>query len=108
MINIIIDTESTGITAQLLLSIASEYEVYSKWYQFGEAVGLSREELDQISNHSPTEAITEVFGCWLRHHKVTQKDIIEILYKMGLQELSSNYALDSKCYYNLLTYSKIY
>ena len=93
MINIIIDTESTRITAQLLLSIASEYEVYSKWYQFGEAVGLSREELDQLSNHSPTEAITEVFGCWLKRYKVNRKDIVEILYKIGLQELSSTYSL---------------
>ena len=64
-------------------------------------MGLSRKELDQLSNYPPKEAITEVFGYWLQCREVTRKDIVETLYKIGLQELSSTYALkesDGKCY----------
>lgn len=66
-------------------------------------MGLSRKKLDQLSNYPPKEAITEVFGCWLQcdSREVTRKDIVETLYKIGLQELSSTYALkesDGKCY----------
>ena len=72
----------------LLHQIGSE--ISPKWYQFGIAVGISEEMLDECSNHTPEEAIVEVLDYWIRNHKPSWKDVAEVLNEIGLHELANS------------------
>ena len=47
----------------LLIQIRDQ--VTPKWYQFGLAVGISKETLDEFSNFPPEECIVEMSDLWL-------------------------------------------
>ena len=40
----------------------------SQWYQFGLALGVPKEILEQLTNYSEEDCIVELLDYWLRHH----------------------------------------
>ena len=61
----------------LLIQIC--HEVTPKWYQFGLAIEINKEILDQFSNFPPEECIVEMSDLWLRTNEtaVTWRDVAE-------------------------------
>ena len=66
--------------------------VTSRWYQLGEALGVSKESLYRYSSHPPEESIIEMLDQWLRSgpQRRTWRDVTEALRKIGLQQLASD------------------
>ena len=84
-----IGIESARVPFQLLAHIGSKREVALRWYEFGRAVGVDSEILEEGSNYPPEEAIIQIFEWWSRNRTVTWKDVSEMLNNIGLQKLSS-------------------
>ena len=65
-------------------------QVTPKWYQFGVAVGINKETLDELSNFPPEECIVEMLDLWLRtkDSAVTWRDVADTLKKIGLYLLA--------------------
>ena len=73
------------------LLIQIRHEITPKWYQFGLAVGINKETLDELfSNSPPEECIVEVLDLWLKSSKsaVTWKDVANALKKCGYHQLA--------------------
>lgn len=68
--------------------------VGSKWYQFGEAVGINKEVLDKYAkNCLPEDCIIEVLDYWIRNHDVGQltwRDVARVLRAIGLRQLAGD------------------
>ena len=60
-------------------------EVTPKWYQFGLAIGISKEILDEFSNFPPEECIVEISDLWLRTSETTViwRDVANVLKEIG-------------------------
>ena len=43
-------------------------QVTSQWYQFGLAIGVPINILEQFNHHSEEDCLVEVLDYWLRHH----------------------------------------
>ena len=65
-------------------------QVTPKWYQFGLAVGINKEILDEFSNFPPEECIKELLDLWLRtsERAITWRDVAEALKHIGLYQLA--------------------
>ena len=63
-----------------------------KWYEFGVAVGVTKEVLDKCLGYPPEECIVEVLDNWLRTRttKPTWKDVAEGLCMIEFQQLAEN------------------
>ena len=74
------------------LLIQIRHEVSPKWYQFGLAIGISKETLDEFSNFPPEECIVEVSDLWLRTSTttVTWRDVANALKESGCHKLAEN------------------
>ena len=73
------------------LLIQLRAQVTPKWYQFGEAVGIQKEVLDNCAkNCSPEECIVEMFDYWLRTSKEqpTWREVAKTLNLINLKELA--------------------
>ena len=97
----------------LLIQLRSE--VTLKWREFGQAIGLAEELLDEYSMHPPEECIVEVLDVWLRNYncsdrdtdnnnirrKPTWRDVAKALREIELHQLADN-ILDKNgnCYWN--------
>ena len=87
----------------LLNQIGSE--VASGWYQLGIAVGISKEMLDECSNHAPQEAVIEVLDYWIRNSNPSWEDVAETLNEIGLHELANSLSQGQRTillYYSLI------
>ena len=84
--NIIIDKTLNLNT--LLIQIRRE--VTPKWYQFGLAIGINKETLDEFSNFTPEECIVEVSDLWLRTSvtTLTWRDVADALKECGYHKLA--------------------
>ena len=74
-----------------ILLIQLRPQVANKWYQFGEAAGISKEVLDNYaSNCAPEDCIIEVLDSWLRNFagEPTWKDVASILRSISLCQLA--------------------
>ena len=74
-----------------ILLIQLQPQVTSKWYEFGEAVGIKKEILDNCASKcAPDECIVEVLDHWLRYHvgQVTWREVAEALKLIGLKKLA--------------------
>ena len=85
------------------------------WREFGQAIGLAEELLDEYSMHPPEECIVEVLDVWLRNYncsnrdtnnnsmrrKPTWRDVAKALREIELHQLADN-ILDKNgnCYWN--------
>ena len=74
------------------LLIQIKAAVTARWYQLGEALGVSKESLDRFSSHPPEESIIEMLDQWLRSgpQRRTWRDVADALRKIGLQQLASD------------------
>ena len=72
------------------LLIQIRHEVTPKWYQFGLAVGINKETLDEFSNFTPEECIVEVSDLWLRTSvtTLTWRDVADALKETGCHRLA--------------------
>ena len=72
----------------LLIQIRDQ--VTPRWYQFGIAVGINGETLDQLSSFTPEECIVEMLDLWLRTNEtaVTWRDVANALKDTGLYLLA--------------------
>ena len=74
------------------LLIQLQAEVTSKWYQFGEAVGVDKETLDKYTEYPDDQCIIEVLDFWLRNHtgQPTWREVADVLRGINLQQLASD------------------
>ena len=72
------------------LLIQIRHEVTPKWYQFGLAIGINKETLDEFSNFPPEECIVEVSDLWLRTSvtTLTWRDVADALKETGCHRLA--------------------
>ena len=66
-------------------------QVGPRWYQFGEAVGISKDVLDKfVKQCSPEDCIIEMLDYWLRSStkQPTWNDIAKILKAVNLPQLA--------------------
>ena len=75
-----------------ILLIQLKPTVTDKWYQFGEAIGVPKEILEECTRYPTDQSLVEILDNWLRNHsgQPSWKEIAEALTKIGLQELSRN------------------
>ena len=75
------------------LLIQLRQQVTSKWYQFGEAVGIDKEVLDNYAQDChPEDCIVEMLDYWLRKRvkQPTWREIADTLKLIGLYQLASD------------------
>ena len=72
------------------LLIQIRRQVTPKWLQFGLAVGINEEILEQFSNFPPEECIVEMLDLWLRtsERAVTWRDVANVLKQIGFYQLA--------------------
>ena len=72
------------------LLIQIRHEVTPKWYQFGLAIGINKETLDEFSNFTPEECIIEISDTWLRTSAtaITWRDVADALKETGCHRLA--------------------
>lgn len=65
-------------------------QVTPKWYQFGLAVAINKETLDEFSNFPAEECIVEMLDLWLRtsERAITWRDVADALKQIGLYQLA--------------------
>ena len=62
-----------------LLLTLKESTLSSKWYAFGEVLGVPKEFLEQLNDTPHNECLVEILDFWLRHHhsQPTWKEIMD-------------------------------
>ena len=73
------------------LLIQIRVQVTPKWCNFGEAVGIDKNVLDNFAKHcSPEECVVEMLDYWLRSctKQPTWNDVAKILDAIGLPQLA--------------------
>ena len=72
----------------LLMQIRDQ--VTPQWYQFGLAVGINKDTLDEFSNFTPKECIIEMLDLWLRTNEtaITWRDVADALKEIGCHRLA--------------------
>ena len=65
-------------------------QVTPKWYQFGLAVGINKETLDEFSNFPPEECIIKMLDLWLKTSEtaITWRDVANALKESGFHHLA--------------------
>ena len=61
-----------------------------KWYEFGEAIGIPKETLQECTQYSSDQSLVEILDNWLRNHnnQPTWNEVANALTKIGLQQLA--------------------
>lgn len=64
------------------------------WYQFGEAVCVPKEVLNELSKYPADESVVEVVDYWLKNCPVnpTWREVAAVLKQIGLSELAEDIA----------------
>ena len=71
------------------LLIQLRTHVTPKWYQFGVAIGVPEDLLQQYSSYPADEQLIEVLDYWLKHHhNPTWRDLAQVLHDIELTELA--------------------
>ena len=65
-------------------------QVTPKWYQFGLAIGINKEILDEFSKFPPEESIVEVLDIWLKTSEtaITWRDVADALKESRFHQLA--------------------
>ena len=70
------------------LLIQLRHQVIPKWHQFGVAVGIPEEILEQYSSYPANERLMEVLDYWLKNDgNPTWRDVAKVLNDIELHEL---------------------
>ena len=73
------------------LLIQLRAHVKPKWHEFGIAIGVPEELLDQYSSYPADERLIEVLNYWLNDHQnPTWRDIAKLLHDTELHELAES------------------
>ena len=91
LLSLITDHEiDAGKTVNLdSLLIQLRLQVTPKWHQFGVAIGIPDEILEQYSNYPADERLMEVLDYWLKNDRnPTWKDVAKVLKDIELHELA--------------------
>jgi hypothetical protein len=73
------------------LLIQLRAHVTPKWHQFGTAIGVPEELLDQYSSYPADERLIEILNYWLNDHQnPTWRDIARVLHDTELHELAES------------------
>ena len=73
------------------LLIQLRTHITPKWYEFGTAIGVPEELLQQYSSYPADERLIEVLNYLLRHHQnPTWRDIAKLLHDTELHELAES------------------
>ena len=71
------------------LLIQLRAHVTPKWHEFGVAIGVPEELLDQYSSYPADERLIEVLNYWLNDHQnPTWRDVAKVLRDIELNELA--------------------
>ena len=71
------------------LLIQLRVQVTPKWHEFGVAVGVPEDLLEQYSNYPADERLIEVLNYWLNNHQnTTWRDVEKILHDIELHKLA--------------------
>ena len=71
------------------LLIQLRLQVTPKWHQFGAAVGIPEEILEQYSSYPADERLMEVLDYWLKNDEnPTWRDVAKVLNDIELNELA--------------------
>ena len=82
-----IDADKTVNLDSLLIQL--QLQVTPKWHQFGVAIGIPDEILEQYSNYPADERLMEVLDYWLKNDRnPTWKDVAKVLKDIELHELA--------------------
>ena len=66
-------------------------KVAPKWHQFGTAIGVPEELLQQYSSYPSDECLIRIIDYWFKnHHHPTWKDMAELLCDIELHELAKS------------------
>ena len=66
-------------------------KVAPKWHQFGMAIGMPEELLQQYSSYTSDERLIRIIDYWFKnHHHPTRKDMAELLCDIELYELAKS------------------
>jgi hypothetical protein len=108
------------------LLIQLQAHVTPKWYEFGTAIGMPGDLLDQYSSFPADERLIEVLNYWLNNHQnPTWRDVAKVLrdielnelaegianvYETGIILLNTNISIDLRLnrYYTIKSYLKHY
>ena len=82
-----IDIDKTVNLDSLLIQL--QFQVTPKWHQFGVAVGIPKEILEQYSSYPADERLMKVLDYWLKNDgNPTWRDVAKILNDIELHELA--------------------
>lgn len=71
------------------LLIQLRAQVTPKWYEFGTAIGMPAELLNQYSSYPRDECLIEILNYWLNNRQSpTWRDVAEVLRDIELRELA--------------------
>lgn len=72
----------------LVIQVGSQ--IIPKWYQFGLAVGIARETLDEFSSYPPEECAVKILDYWFKNsfNKPTWKDVAKALNDVDLHQVA--------------------
>ena len=76
---------------ELLMKIHSQ--VSPKWRQFGLAVRVPVETLDNLSAYQEEDCLSEIADYWMNEHQgqLTWREVARMTKKMGLNDLAGRY-----------------
>ena len=94
------------------LLIQLRTHVTPKWHQFGVAIGISENLLQQYSSYPADERLIEILDYWLKNnHNPTWRDVAKVLHDIELHELAEAimnvYETGNKSQINVLIYYMI-
>ena len=80
---------------QLLLKLRSQ--VSPKWRQFGFAVRVPVETLNELTSYQEEQRLSEIAGYWMKQHqdRLTWKEVARVMKEIDLNDLAEEILNDS-------------
>lgn len=74
----------------LFIQLKSAIMDSDRWYQFGKALGTTKELLDKCTRLQPDQSLMEILDDWLKNHsgQPSWNEIAEALTEIGLEQLA--------------------
>ena len=87
---------------QLLLKLCSQ--VSPKWRQFGFAVRVPVETLNELTSYQEEQRLSEIAGYWMKQHqdRLTWREVARIMKEIDLNDLAEEILNDSIGIHNII------
>ena len=81
---------------QLLLKLRSQ--VSPKWHQFGFAVKVPVETLNELTSYQEEQCLSEIAGYWMKQHqgRLTWREVARVMKEIDLNDLAEEILNDSR------------